>query len=42
MMGVMGGQTESNVGKGLFGLGAVGAATLDKDAYTADMKFKCH
>jgi hypothetical protein len=41
MMGVMGGKTESNAGKGILGLGAVGGAVLDKDAYTADMKFKC-
>lgn len=41
MMGIGGGKTESNAGEGIFGLGAVGAATLDHDAYTADMKFKC-
>lgn len=41
LMGMAGGKKESNVGAGLFGLGAVGSATLDKDAYTADMKFKC-
>lgn len=41
MMGAMGGKNESNAGAGIFGLGAVGAATLDKDAYTADMSFKC-
>jgi hypothetical protein len=41
MMGVMGGKKESGIGQGLFGLGAVGSAVLDHDAYTADMKFKC-
>lgn len=41
MMGVMGGKKEANVGTGLFGLGAVGNAVLDGDAYTADMRFKC-
>jgi hypothetical protein len=41
MMGVMGGTTEKNVGKGIFGAGTVGSAFEDKEAYTADMKFKC-
>lgn len=41
MMGTMGGKKESNVGEGLFGVGAVGQATLDDDAYTSDMTFKC-
>lgn len=41
MMGVLGGKKESNVGSGLFGLGIVGNAVLDGDAYTSDMRFKC-
>lgn len=41
MMGVMGGTKEKNVGKGVFGAGAVGSVFQDEEAYTADMKFKC-
>lgn len=41
MMGVMGGKKEQNVGKGVFGAGAVGSVFQDEEAYTADMKFKC-
>jgi len=41
MMAVFGGEKESNVGKGLMGAGAVGNASLDGDAYTSEMKFKC-
>lgn len=41
MMKVLGGSKEKNIGEGLFGAGAVGTMFQDKDAYTADMKFKC-
>lgn len=41
MMGVLGGTKEKNVGNGVFGAGVVGSVFEDKEAYTADMKFKC-
>ncbi len=41
MTGVFGGQKESNIGKTVFGAGAVGSVFQDDEAYTADMKFKC-
>ena len=41
MMGVLGGTREKNAGEGIMGAGVVGSIFEDKEAYTADMKFKC-
>jgi hypothetical protein len=41
MVGVLGGNKERNIGKGVFGAGVVGSVFQDDEAYTADMKFKC-